>query len=216
TDDTVGYFRAPNGSGGQFFKQGGNAFGGPALLGTTDDFMLDVLVHNGRVMRFQPTEGSPNITGGHPNNQSSPVLPGQVVAGGGDSATNCYEPSDGSSTRNCRNRTAGDFATISGGGGNLVDNIWGTIAGGESNNASAYATVGGGLGNRALGQYSVVPGGRDNLAFGTASVALGQRAQADYDGCFVFGDGSTPNVVQCNERDRFVVRATHGIFMFTG
>src|SRR5207245_1300109 len=113
-------------------------------------------------------------------------------------------------------RTAGDFATISGGGVNLVDNMWGTIAGGESNNASAYATVGGGLGNRALGQYSVVPGGRDNLAFGTASVALGQRAQADYDGCFVFGDGSTGNAVQCNERDRFVVRATHGIFMFTG
>jgi hypothetical protein len=72
------------------------------------------------------------------------------------------------------------------------------------------------LGNRALGQFSVVPGGRDNLAFGSGSIAVGQHAQADYDGCFVFGDGSTPNVVQCNEQNRFVVRATHGIFMFTG
>jgi len=130
--------------------------------------------------------------------------------------TNCYEPSDGSFTRNCRHRSDADFTTIGGGRANYVDNSGGTVAGGQSNRASGHAAVGGGLGNRALGQYSVVPGGRNNLAFGDSSVAMGQSAQADYDGCFVFGDLSTFNVVQCNEQNRFVVRATHGIFMFTG
>src|SRR6266536_6506332 len=45
--DAVGYFRGPNGNGGQFFKQGGNAFGAPATIGTTDAQPVKVISGGG-------------------------------------------------------------------------------------------------------------------------------------------------------------------------
>ena len=40
--------------------------------------------------------------------------------------------------------------------------------------------------------------------------------QRKLDGCFAWGDASTTNEVRCDEQNRFVVRATNGISMFTG
>ena len=78
------------------------------------------------------------------------------------------------------------------------------------------STVGGGYFNTASGSSSAIRGGYSNTAFGSASFAAGTNANANYDGCFVWGDGCTFNEVRCDEQNRFVVRATHGIFMFTG
>ena len=45
---------------------------------------------------------------------------------------------------------------------------------------------------------------------------MGQNAEADYQGCFVFGDSSSSGPVQCNANNRVVMRAVGGIFMFAG
>jgi hypothetical protein len=55
-----------------------------------------------------------------------------------------------------------------------------------------------------------------NTAFGAKSFAAGGHANANYDGCFVWGDASTVNEVRCDEQDRFVVRAEGGVFFFAG
>jgi hypothetical protein len=44
---------------------------------------------------------------------------------------------------------------------------------------------------------------------------MGTSARADYDGCLVFGDNSTPNAVKCNAVNRVVFRALGGIFFLT-
>ena len=87
--------------------------------------------------------------------------------------------------------TAGEGATISGGGGtnnpdvdaNRVTGSWGTVSGGRGNVAAAGATVSGGVRNAALSGRSVVAGGGENLASGAASSVLGGSsniAEGDY------------------------------------
>jgi len=102
------------------FQQGGNAFGATAVLGTTDNNAIDVLVNGSRVMRYEPNF-SPNIVGGHPNNSASPLFFGQTIGGGGDVGNNCYDPPTGQSTRSCGNRALGNFATVGGGNTNAAN-----------------------------------------------------------------------------------------------
>ena len=111
----------------------------------------------------------------------------------------------------------GLYATDSGGFSNTASGLYSTVAGGAGNTASAgSSTVGGGNGTTASGSYSTVAGGSTNTAFGYASFAAGSFANANYDGCFVWGDNTTTNLVQCDAANRFVVRAEGGIFMFAG
>ena len=51
------------------FLRDGNAFGAPAVLGTTDNQPLDIRVNNARVMRYEPNAISPNVIGGSPGEQ---------------------------------------------------------------------------------------------------------------------------------------------------
>ncbi|HEY4139286.1 MAG TPA: tail fiber domain-containing protein, partial [Casimicrobiaceae bacterium] len=128
------------------------------------------------------------------------------------------------------NTATGDHSTVSGGFGNVAGAFDATVAGGGGNNAlgnnsaigggqlnsapGANSTVIGGFSNTASGGNSTVAGGAFNVASGHGSFAAGSYAKANYDGCFVWGDESTTNEVRCDEQNRFVVRATHGIFMF--
>jgi hypothetical protein len=115
------------------------------------------------------------------------------------------------------NTASGGESTVGGGFGNTASGDYSTVGGGSSNTASGgSSTVAGGFGNIASGYFSTVAGGYGNTAFGYSSFAAGNKANANYDGCFVWGDDSTSNEVRCDEQNRFVVRATHGIFMFTG
>jgi trimeric autotransporter adhesin len=108
-----------------------------------------------------------------------------------------------------------NIATIGGGYNNKITLGGATIAGGNSNTASGFdATIGGGNGNTASGGASVVPGGAANQAQGYASFAAGQQAVANGNGCFVFND-NTNSQRACNGDNRFVVRASGGVWFFT-
>lgn len=130
------------------------------------------------------------------------------------------------------NRTYAAQATIGGGGsvdksataiGNVVNQNFGTIAGGGYNQAgivdpdltkAMYATVGGGSTNAATGAYSTIPGGQSNTAAGAASFAAGTRANAAHDGAFVWADTS-PSGFASTAPNQFNARATGGVQFVT-
>ncbi len=111
----------------------------------------------------------------------------------------------------------GLYATDSGGFSNTASGQNSTVAGGIDNRAiGGSSTVLGGEQNTASGAASTVAGGKGNTASGILSFAAGLDAKANFDGCFVWGDRSTFDEVRCDAQDRFVVRATGGIFMLAG
>ncbi|HWX18505.1 MAG TPA: tail fiber domain-containing protein [Candidatus Binatia bacterium] len=97
-----------------------------------------------------------------------------------------------------------------------------TIGGGWENGISfgaAYATIAGGFQNAIrTGAYgATIAGGVGNQAYGKYSLAAGLNAGATYDGCFVWGDSSSPvNTVYSTAPNQFVVRATGGIWFGRG
>ncbi|TMH00667.1 MAG: hypothetical protein E6H67_18910 [Betaproteobacteria bacterium] len=115
------------------------------------------------------------------------------------------------------NTATGNNSTVGGGSLNTASGDSSTVAGGNNNTASGISSnVAGGFTNTAVGNESAVPGGTANIANGSSSLAAGFHANADFDGCFVWGDTTTVNVVQCGAPNRFVVRAEGGIYMFAG
>jgi hypothetical protein len=71
------------------------------------------------------------------------------------------------------------------------------------------------LGNTASGNYATVPGGQQNTAQGAYSFAAGLRAKAYNNGCFVWGDNSIYADVTCNNDNRWVARASGGVYFYT-
>jgi len=128
------------------------------------------------------------------------------------------------------NTASGYAATVGGGDNNTASGWYATVGGGYVNNASGYAatvgggglntasghnaTVGGGYANDARGYAATVPGGYYNTAQGAYSFAAGRRAKAYNNGCFVWGD-STDADVACNNNDRWVARASGGVYFYT-
>ncbi len=128
------------------------------------------------------------------------------------------------------NVATGHATTISGGEGNEALMIYATVGGGvineaigraasvvggEDNTATGKAAaVGGGMLNVAGGDYATIPGGYDNTADGYYSFAAGRRAEANNDGCFVWGD-NTDGVVPCNNDNRWVARASGGVYFYS-
>jgi hypothetical protein len=107
------------------------------------------------------------------------------------------------------------YATVGGGRGNEASGQHSTVGGGINNTASGTrAAIGGGEANLAIGYRSTVPGGVSNWAMGDHSFAAGRRAKANSQGCFVWGD-STDSDVTCNNSDRFIVRASGGVYFYT-
>ncbi len=188
--DIVGYFRAPAGPG-NYFVQGGNAFGTTALLGTTDNQSVTILTNNQPALRLTPVNGVTytnvvNVVNGSPLNSIDAGVVGATISGGGTSITASPAP----------NHITKSFATIGGGVNNTA-----------SGNGS---TVAGGFGNTASGQDAVVPGGLFNTASGFASFAAGHQAKATTDGSFIWADSRNfdfgPSV-----GNFFGVRATGGV-----
>ena len=112
--------------------------------------------------------------------------------------------------------TASDYAaTVGGGSVSTASGGWATVGGGYFNTASGGdATVGGGHFNTASGYAATAPGGASNLAQGDYSFAAGRRAKANSAGCFVWGD-STDSDVPCNDNNRWVARASGGVYFYT-
>jgi hypothetical protein len=133
------------------------------------------------------------------------------------------------------NRTDANHATIAGGYKNYVPGKGCTVGGGKENWAGTnpprtveeFSTVGGGRSNMAWGEYATigggelnqavqggtVPGGRSNTAVGN-SFAAGTRANADRDGCFVWGDNSA-GTVTCGTINRWVARTSGGAWFYS-
>jgi hypothetical protein len=127
------------------------------------------------------------------------------------------------------NKVAAEYGTIGGGGyseeadGNRVSDAFGTVGGGRRNqagdggsddNSACYATVGGGFANTASGRYSTVPGGNNCTAFGQFSFAAGKMAEAQHDGCFVWGDNTTADIASTGT-NQFIARASGGVWFWS-
>jgi len=129
------------------------------------------------------------------------------------------------------NTASGEHATVGGGQFNNAGAMDATVGGGQSNTASGataatvggggyntatgfVATVGGGYSNTASGSAAMVLGGALNTAQGDYSFAAGYRAKANNQGCFVWGD-STDADFTCSTNNRFQVRASGGVYLYT-
>jgi hypothetical protein len=187
------------------FLQGGNAFGAPGVLGTTDAQPLTVksggtdiqLVNQrGDGLRVSYSRFSPNTINGNASNTVAANVRGGTIGGGGDD-------SPGSN-----NQVTGSDGTVSGGYGNI---------------AGSSAVVSGGRNNFATGSNSTVAGGFNNTASGESSFAAGSFAEADLRGTFVWADGSTGLRFKATSiwaqptfgAHTFNVRATGGVMFAT-
>ena len=204
------------------FVQGGNAFGAPAVIGTTDaqpvtvqsgGSAVNLLTARGDGLRIAGRvsgASSPSTINGNRLNSTLPGVLGATIAGGGlESIVN--EP----------NTVSGNFGTVGGGSANTAGNN-GTVAGGIVNVASGSgSSVAGGNNNTASGSSSVVAGGLGNTASGDYSFAAGRRASADRDGAFVwadsrlFGFSSSATWPGTGGVNSFSARATGGVTFVT-
>ena len=136
-----------------------------------------------------------------------------ATVGGGDGNTaSGYSSTVGGGRYNTASR---DYATVGGGYNNEATAWDATVGGGYQNTAiEDNDTVGGGWVNLASGGSATVPGGYMNTAYGPYSFAAGRQAKANNAGCFVWGD-STDADVACNDDNRFVARASGGVYLYT-
>ncbi len=172
----------------------------------------------------QQNNTSPNVIGGHIENNIAENVVGAVISGGGNpNWLNC------GTGQPCVNQVTGDFGTVSGGFGNTGwdnstvsgggDNYAGyfdVVGGGYRNNISgAFSFVGGGNSNTVEGDFSSVPGGYYNDALGNGSFAAGTRAKANHHGSFVWAD-PTDDDFASTAPNQFAVRAAGGMRLVQG
>lgn len=194
----------------------GNAGTTPGVnfLGTTDNTAMEVRVNGQRVMRYEPAL-VPNVLGGSINNVITPGVAGATIAGGGrgtpivpnavydhhgfvgggegnsagDNAGTLGDASHATVVGGVDNSARAAFSFIGGGSENFTQGagIFGTIAGGITNEVSGYiGTVGGGEGNQVQHDYGVIAGGYNNKIYdtdgdyGTISGGVNHEVKADY------------------------------------
>jgi hypothetical protein len=177
-------------------------------------------------MHNNSSAGQATIGGGHANTASGYAA---TIGGGVDNTASGYVATvDGgfNNTASSEGATIGGgesnlitttatYGTIAGGYNITVTGQYATVGGGSSNTASAYyATVGGGRDNTASGYAAIVPGGWENTAQGMYSFAAGYRAKANSRGCFVWGDSTNADVT-CDTNNRWVARASGGVYFYT-
>jgi len=148
------------------------------------------------------------VGGGGGNSASGPDA--SVGGGLGNAASGFFATVGGGQM----NEATGGVAAVGGGEYNQAKGNSATIGGGAYNSAGAGATVAGGEANLAYGSYATVPGGTYNSASGAYSLAAGRRASANNAGCFVWGD-STDAGVACNDNNRWVARASGGVYFYS-
>ena len=175
---------------------------------------------------FATISGGSNNRVGNANGDVNDAPFGTVAGGNGNEVVDAYGTIGGGYAN-----LAGDSAFVGGGQANLAPGYSTTVSGGQNNEArftgatvsggrfnlarDAYSAVAGGYNNQALGLYSAVAGGRDADATGDYSFAAGRRAKALQDGCFIWAD-STDADFNCAVANRFIARATGGVYFYTG
>jgi hypothetical protein len=155
--------------------------------------------------------GSGATVGGGLSNTASGFQ--ATVAGGQGNTASGNRASVGGGVNNT---ASGITSTVAGGEGNSATTNDATVGGGEGNAATAFkATVGGGGFNTASGFAATVPGGFSNVALGESSFAAGNRAKANHDGAFVWGDSTAANV-SSTAANEVTFRASGGFRMVVG
>ncbi|RMF65336.1 MAG: hypothetical protein D6746_00615, partial [Bacteroidetes bacterium] len=187
-----------NGGGtGEAWSLTGNAGTTPGthFVGTTDEAPLELRVNGARALRLEPGD-SPNVIGGHGDNAATAGVVGATIGGGG-------APDDAQGDPD-HNLVTDDYGTVSGGqsnqagdgAGTTSDQRFATVGGGRGNAATRVAaTVAGGNANQATGNYATVAGGRDNTAANPyAAVGGGRHNEARASYATIAGGGpSDPN-----------------------
>jgi hypothetical protein len=144
-------------------------------IGTDLNQPLEIHVNGQRVLRIEPTSGSPNLIGGASTNGVLPGFQGATIAGGGDGAGNPNQVqssfgSIGGGTGNAANY----FGVVAGGNGNYAGGWYSVVAGGQTNYAFAnYSAIAGGGGNQVNGNDSFVGGGTANQSSGLGGAVVG-------------------------------------------
>jgi hypothetical protein len=181
------------------------------FLGTTDAQAFLIRVNRNRALRIDP-QTTPNLIGGHEDNEVSQDVAGATIGGGGrDNFANRITASFGTIGGGLGNIVSGDRATVAGGTGNRAGALGAAIGGGGNNEASQnYAAIAGGLENRATGIGATVPGGERNSARGDYAFAAGRNAQADHAGSFVWADALGGDFASTGEQ-QFLIRASGGV-----
>ncbi len=173
-DNTI-VINAGSGGGQSGWSLSGNAGTDPNenFIGTTDNQALEVRVNNERAMRFEPAEDAtlgsrPNVIAGHLLNEVSSGAVGATISGGG-----ALKDENGNFIPN---RVTDDFGTVSGGQGNQAG-LWSVVGGGLTNQAlNRAATVAGGDANTASGPVAAIGGGSGNTAAGNHATIAGGDA----------------------------------------
>lgn len=191
------------------FVQGGNAFGAPAVLGSSDNQPLELRVNGARVARFSGHQLT-NVLLGDPGNTIGPNATSATIGGGGWATLFGAGSGD--------NAAYDNGGTVAGGIGNTVgtddgpnnSHQYGSIGGGFFNTASgAVSVIAGGQTNTASGEGAAVPGGFSNSATGAHSFAAGRNAQALHNNSFVWS-GQTAAFASTGA-GQFIARAPGGI-----
>ena len=177
------------------FVQNGNAFGAPAVLGTTDGQPLTLGIGGANGLRVVPSSvaNTPNMIGGSSANFIASAVRGGTIAGGGVPGGD----TDPDFLDEGPNRVVGHYGFVGGGKNNIAgslialprDTAFPTVAGGDQNVAGGYAaTVGGGQFNQVTATFGTIAGGVLNLANGEeASVGGGNFNTASGRGSAVPG-----------------------------
>ncbi len=189
------------------WAQGGNGFGAPGVLGTTDAQPLEFRVHGARVGRISG-QTLPNVLFGDSGNTIGSAASAATVSGGGWASL--FGAGNGD------NAAYDNGGTVAGGIGNTVgtddsnnSHQYSSIGGGFYNTASgAVSVVSGGQTNTASGEGSAVPGGFSNVATGDHSFAAGRAAKAAHNNSFVW-NGTTSDFATTGA-GQFMARAPGG------
>jgi len=165
-----------HGHAGTYWDLGGNAGTTPGTqyLGTSDNQALELAVNGARALRLEPTTPSPNLIGGSQFNGHDGGVVGATVGGGGaEGLANTVHANYGT-IGGGQDNDAGEDAAVGGGLHNNAASYASTVAGGFGNGASAnFATVGGGDNNSASGLSSTIAGGSGGDATGQAATIGG-------------------------------------------
>jgi len=155
--------------------------------------------------RLDPHAISSNVIAGYKDNSLLSGVYGATICGGGkyndaNYVTDIYGTIGGGIDNQAGDNTAtldsADYATVSGGTGNI--------------SSGSKSTVGGGAFNIASGLGATVPGGIGNMAKGDYSFAAGRGSEAKHNGCFVWSDTLLEDFSSTGD-NQFLVRAIGGI-----
>jgi hypothetical protein len=182
-------------------------------------------------LRVETNPFSPNVIGGHTNNNVTADVVGATISGGGSNyslftglpfdntnrVTDNYGTVSGglhnTAGNNDATRNNAEYATVGGGWDNTAGGFSSTVIGGYNNRALGWSSlIVGGVNNLANNTYATIVGGFENRASGVHSFVAGELGNATHDGAFVW---SSNFYTYSFGPDTFTARAPGGVRFYT-